>query len=257
MTDVAGYFDRSNPGTITLWRRSEETWTLHRSPLFSESLPPHLVLGVDWLHCLSLGVYRRYNGALCWALFEADAWQTLADDIQSRALGSAPFVSADFEAWVAAEQAAGRQHTKLDLQFWRFGSRGDELKLYGAETNTFLKFTAHLVELRGASLGGDAALWLATSRNLMSLADIIRAHGLRVPDAECDRFETATRDALRGMLELGLEPVYKFHQLRHLSARIRWFGSPRLWACWIDEDYNQPFKAACRSAHRQVWENES
>ena len=55
------------PIVITFWRSSRETITKHRNPIFSEAtgVSPSGSLGVDWLHCLSLGVAQFFFSWRC------------------------------------------------------------------------------------------------------------------------------------------------------------------------------------------------
>lgn len=61
LADVASFEDGIPPFSVTFWRVSEETCTHHRNPIFAQRTGFGLCnLGVDWLHCLSKGVFQVF-----------------------------------------------------------------------------------------------------------------------------------------------------------------------------------------------------
>ena len=61
LADVASFEDGIPPFSVTFWRVSEETCTHHRNPIFAQRIGFGLCnLGVDWLHCLSKGVFQVF-----------------------------------------------------------------------------------------------------------------------------------------------------------------------------------------------------
>ena len=73
MPDVGEAVDNNSTAdsTLVFWDRSKETITQRRNPLFSEEtgIGPEIFVP-DWLHCLSLGCYKR------WIIF---VWHVLFD----------------------------------------------------------------------------------------------------------------------------------------------------------------------------------
>ena len=64
------------PKRVTFWRRANETYTLHRNPLFSIPGFTSDRLVADLLHCLYLGVAQSWIVASLWALLDANVWRT-------------------------------------------------------------------------------------------------------------------------------------------------------------------------------------
>ena len=61
LADVASFEDWIPPFSVTFWRVSEETCTHHRNQMFAQRIGFGLCnLGVDWLHCLSKGVFQVF-----------------------------------------------------------------------------------------------------------------------------------------------------------------------------------------------------
>ena len=67
MLDIASLDDAATPCLATFWRTQQETLTRHRNPLFSAAtgMSPQS-LGLDWMHVLSLGVFRVLLMNLVW-----------------------------------------------------------------------------------------------------------------------------------------------------------------------------------------------
>ena len=60
-----------------------ETHAAWRNPIFDASIgtSPGASLGVDWLHCLSLGVFLEYCLAVIHALFAHPAYEVPKDEV--------------------------------------------------------------------------------------------------------------------------------------------------------------------------------
>lgn len=242
MPDTGEGFDEQKPDIVTIWRPNANSPLIRRLPIFGPTtgIYPHMALGCDWLHCYSLGVFKYFNGALVWRLFEKDAWNDGSRDLYSRGQRSVQELSADYEAWVKEEADRGRYHADIDLSFWRFGTKSKRiLNLYGVEANSFIAFAGHLLDLRGSVLKDDAYVWKSAVRHLRIIIDLIREHPLRFPDDAVTRMRASTAAALAAMDVLNINDKYKFHQMRHV-ADICDICSPCIFGCWVDEDYNQP-----------------
>lgn len=148
--DTVSGFDKNRPASCTFWRRSEESMCRRRSPLFNRALGTDLAAacGGDWLHTVSLGVLHRWNGWLVWALIRGNAWSIPKRGLDAVARASMPKLRAELFAWYRSESAAGRKPTRV--AFLKRGMLGPKhlpsLKLFGSESNSFLKFTAVLLE---------------------------------------------------------------------------------------------------------------
>ena len=148
--DICSGFDESRPARCVFWRRNEESLARRRNPLFNPALGTDIAsaCGGDWLHTISLGVLRRWNGWLVWALIRGNAWNIPKNSLGALAKASIPRLSAELFAWYRSEHAQGRDHTRVS--FLKRGMLGPlatpSLKLFGSEANSFLKFTAALIE---------------------------------------------------------------------------------------------------------------
>ena len=75
--DIANVDRADTDLDLMFWRRSSQTGPTHRNPLFDT--PGGIQLGitpasisVDWLHCLSLGVFKDYCSAVVYKLLHVD-----------------------------------------------------------------------------------------------------------------------------------------------------------------------------------------
>ena len=140
--DIAS-IPRTNGIELTFWRPSRETSSRHRCPLFGPEtgLSPWN-LGLDWLHCLSLGVFQCWLGALVAELLAANAWDCQPGPVVATFENGVGRLREDLFAWYAVDAKQGRRHTQV--QKLTPAMMGTPAKaafgLHGAETNSFLAF---------------------------------------------------------------------------------------------------------------------
>ena len=72
-------------GCPKITQNTQETFVRNNNPLFSKEtgIVPEAVLVVDWLHCLSLGVYKYFIAALWNALFQQDVFRVWSQRARS------------------------------------------------------------------------------------------------------------------------------------------------------------------------------
>ena len=255
MPDVGMVDSISAPCTLLFWRSSAASSSSHRNPLFSEAtgITPERCLAVDWLHCLSLGVFQNYLAIVVNMLFASNAWQTAESTAVGVAMVSCQLLSAELEAWYKSD--AGRGYTRIqNLAHTMFGSHNaPTCLLKGAETNGFLAFVV------GTLLDRHRALehWSDVKRAgvaLLSLHRLIHEHPRVFPPSAVQSFVDNTKRYLKVVEKLKWHTKPKDHQLMHLAHRALEMGSPALYANWVDESLNRHLKGIAAAAHSTVWE---
>ena len=256
MPDCCEGLDSSTaPATLIFWRRSNEGMTRHRNPVFGPEtgVDPYMVLAIDGLHCCSLGVHQHYLGFLLWQLVAVNAWR-VEGPMDVRLQQSIDLCREDLFAWYASEELEGRRHTKV--QNFTKSMIGPQhapiLKLHGAETNGFLRFSLVLIAKFQVVLPNLRDHELA-AKALVDCLDLIRKYPHRFPPAANQRFVHNTKVHIKAIVRLGMDAKPKHHQFLHMGHRIAFQGSPALWAAWVDESLNNIVKKIAAKAHRQVW----
>ena len=85
LRDVASFENMELPGYVVFWRPSAETVSKHNNPLFSPSLGVGLgTIAIDTLHCLHLGVLKRFVVWFLWRRFEADIFGLSASKLHNQ-----------------------------------------------------------------------------------------------------------------------------------------------------------------------------
>ena len=132
-------------GTLYFWRRSAETHTRHRCPIFNEDLgiTPNSIVPC-WLHALSLGTFKCAIAHVFWQLQLVNAWGVRQAGEEAMLETSVPIIQCQLFDWYRYEAAHNRQHSRVQrLTTGMFGSsKAPTLGLHGAETNGFLCFCA-------------------------------------------------------------------------------------------------------------------
>jgi len=160
MTDV-GEFDQM-PGPVRrvlFWRRANETAVRRRNPLFSSEtgITPLSCFVPDWLHALSLGVYKQFISYFFHALINANAFDIVAHHHEVRVRDSVAVIRELLFAWYDTESSAGRERGRVqNLTAEMVGnSPAHALGTWGHETNGLLEFCPILWERCGARLPLD------------------------------------------------------------------------------------------------------
>jgi hypothetical protein len=193
MVDIGNDFDMlcTFPVTCLFWRPTAETQTKHRNPIFAAELgtSPGQTLGVDWLHCLSLGVFKPYCSYTIHCLVAVNAWgldNALTEE--SKTLLSLRQLCVELKAWYREEEKAGHNPTKIgELTPSMIGSADEfTLSTKGSETNHLLRFLAqYLLPKYGHKLEnqlGDVLTTIGDNYCLMMVL-IHRHHYIFPPSA--------------------------------------------------------------------------
>jgi len=254
-----GAFDQITrfPVSVIFWRRSLNTITLHRNPVFSERLGiTHQTLTCDSLHILSLGIFGFFIAFVLHRLIEVDAWQThIAGGTDGRIAQSVLALRAELFTWYGAERSRGIEHTQLDdLVPTMIGTRRQpDMHTQGAETNSLLMFLPVLLDRHQHKLVDGARVRIACDC-LVRMRILMREHRHVFPGHAMQAFYNATRRFLTINREIGGPEKPKHHMLCHLALNIRDHGSPTSYATWDDEDHNGKLKKLGINAHTSVWE---
>ena len=177
---------------------------------------------MDWMHCLSLGVFCFLLGHFLHELIAKDAWRIRCGTKQVFELSIVRIRSGIFD-WYDAEEKAGRNHSRLQaLTVQMLGpTKAPFLKLDAGETNGFLRY-AHGVLLPqfGAKLGGRAKPYKLALDSCVTLLDICWPHKRQIPPDQVQRFCDAAVQHLQTLEDLGPSQRPKHHQTMELGARL-------------------------------------
>lgn len=240
------------PATLVFWRRSCERGVRRRNPVFQEDLgtQPHRCLQVDWLHCLSLGVFGFYIVFVVQEMFAANPWNSPGTGEARKALNLL-HLKADLFAWYGREEAAGRVHGSR-VQGLTLGMFVGDCGLHGSEANAFLRFLVEYIQRFEAQVQ-RAREMIRGGIALLEILDVIKGYPELVPPAVVQEFVHNAKLHIQFCAAVGLPLRPKHHQLLEMGCRILEFGSPAMWGCWRDEAINNLLKATASSAHRAVW----
>ena len=244
---------------LLFWRRSAETHVRQRNPLFSEEtgIVPERVLVVDWLHTLSLGVYKYFISVLWHTLIEHDAFKVGPCTAGERSLLSTGRLRNELFAWYDQELAAGRVHSRVqNLTPEMIGtSVRHKLGTWGAETNGLLLFSRSLLQVHRKALHPSLARSLTKGLEaLIGIHTIIKEHtGGHCPVYVAQRFADHVKVHMHAMRALEIPVHAKHHALAHMVHKLLRFGTPALWGCWRDESDNKMLAQLALRAHRTVW----
>jgi len=156
---------------LTFWRRSRERGVKHRNPIFCKRIgvTPSRTIAIDWLHCLSLGVFQDFLAFLMFAVMHVDMLFCALANAEVRAIIACSRIQSELFEWYGAEARQHRQHNRVQhIEPKCFGTVSAPcFSFHGAETNGFLEFSvAFLQEHRNLSRHEE---W---SRCAMLLCDI-------------------------------------------------------------------------------------
>ena len=249
-------WDPESACRLLFWRRSEETFVRNRNPLFSKEtgIVPEAVLVVDWLHCLSLGVYKYFIAALWHALFQQDVFRVGSQNPEVLVAESVARLREHLTRWYESEAAAGRNHSRLSHLTVDMVS-GQKIGTWGAETNGLLLFSAYLLErFEGELPAGVRRHFRRGSDSLVAIHTLIKENeGGKCQVAVAQAFADHVKEHLQAMRELEIEVRAKHHCLAHMVRKLLKYGTPALWACWRDESDNHQLAQLAARAHRLVW----
>lgn len=171
---------KSFPIHLTFWRRTDQTVTLHRNPIFDDALGITISsLLVDNLHCFYLGVLKDFSTHAFWEMLHADCWEVGGHrTLDERVLLTTRLVSGELTAFYDQWQRE-RPHYPLTLiQEFSAGMVGSNakrcLRLKASENKAFFFYLLSALRRRYRRMvRGDA--WMAAATALDLLIDSMRA----------------------------------------------------------------------------------
>ena len=151
---------KPRPFDVTFWRTSVEGPVRHRNPLFSKEThlgPENMV--IDWLHCLSLGVFQYFINWVLHSIVEENSLRVPGTTMAERMQGSVVVVRSMVFEWYSSETRAGRNPTRIqDLTVGMLGTKDECISLHGSETNDFLIFCVDVLLQRCTTVPGHGDL---------------------------------------------------------------------------------------------------
>lgn len=245
------------PRTLLFWRRSAETLTRHRSPLWDHRIGLTLesCLAKDFLHIFSKGIYQMFCAEFFHVFFEVDALETTHTAWESKVAATVMTVRAMLFTWYGEERRAGRVRTQLqNLVPSMFGSKGrPTFDLHASETNHILPFVRLLMEQYAARIPNHEAWTRGLDPLLQTLELYHRNSYSNWPAADIENFCYHMRRHLQALKDLGIHGRPKHHFAMEAGRRLSITGSLALSATWDDEGLNKVIKGIGTFAHRRVW----
>lgn len=191
------------PIRICFWRRSSESMTKHRFPLFCDDVgisPASLAL--DLLHTFHLGVLTAFNKHAIWCLLEAKVWgdheTTRSEGLQIAVL----CLRSELWRWYAerARTHPGENLTRVaDFVPSMLGTpSAKQLRTKAAENWGLLLFVRDALVKFRAPVGADADRLAEAADCLIKYIGVLKANGAEMPPAALqDHMAAALRPALQ------------------------------------------------------------
>ena len=205
------------------WRPSLETFARHRNPLLSVETGVTLQsFGVDWLHCLSMGLFPHALGYLIRELIDANAWQVRAASKQREEMSIVQLRASLFD-WYPHEESEGRRPSRLQALTPGMLGPADRpfLAVQGGICNGVLRFAdARLLDSHGACLGPRLAHWRTCMSSLVWMLEVCRRNARTVDDSDIGLYCDSLTDHLGSLDALDIPKRPKHHQAMELGARL-------------------------------------
>ena len=218
-----GNFEKLAPPLDSVWwKRSAETRSRRRNPLFCEELgigPQSLC--VDALHTLCLGVYQFFISHLLWEFLDLNVWSVHGSGVQLVEEGFKA-LKKEYSKWCSEEVQTGASVSKIQNFCLLMLGTSDEplLKLHAAETNTFVRFADFLLKSHGHHI---EITRLRHFRNgmaaLMTVHKISREYRNVVPAEMVQAFTDASRRHMIALENLDIRFRPKHHFFFHMGPR--------------------------------------
>ena len=100
---------------VLFWRRSNETMTRRRNPIFNTltGVVPEEVFVADWLHAMSLGIYKVWIHFVWHTMFEHNVFELFFTTATVHTANCVSHLRSLLFSWYQQEQEAGRIHTRV------------------------------------------------------------------------------------------------------------------------------------------------
>jgi hypothetical protein len=255
-------FDVIRPDKCVFWRRSRETSSRRRNPLF-HVCPLANVGGGDWLHTYSLGVLLRWCGWVVWTLIECNVFGIgIGPAMKWRIKESVKRLNRLFATWYRKQVGDGRKPTNIrGVKRRMLGkNKSSGMRLHGAQSNTYCKFLGSVLLTYADKLRTkyDVDTVLQCQSMVVRWLHVTQQpeHSYRMPAEAAQSIVDAMKVAMRCMEQLGVHMVPKMHLWVHISCDSLRRGAPSVWGTWLDEDLNGTLKGCCVGAShgpRERW----
>jgi hypothetical protein len=255
LKDVAAFFDITIfPVAVLFWLVSSETLARHRNPLFDITLgiTPFRVLNADLLHCLYLGVFNVFVGAMIWSMIVSGAWSSRMSNFEEQIKIGVIVFKQRIRAWYKARRRAGEKNITMisDLTRKMIGEPDDfKCSFKGAECWYVMRFL--LDELQTA---GVKPAFVQAGRYLERLIGLWRDADWRLSAQEISESWMCFTGFIACTSHEDKMDIPKKHQFMHVLRRLSLAGNPMWYTCWKWEALNKPLKRSCRNISQQGFE---
>ena len=246
------------PQSFLFWRRSEETHTRHRCILFNDAelgITLYKSLAMDFLHCVSKGVYSFFCAHFFKTIFESNVLGVEEGPYDVVVMATVQEVRSRLFQWYRDEATAGRIHTQVQqLTPSMFGSRlHPSLDLHASETNHFIQFLSTFLNQLGDRMPNHAR-WRSGLDPLLKISEIYAQHSYcNLPAPAIQEFCDCIISHFRACQQLEIPSKPKHHMLMEMGVRANQLGGLALNATFPDEGLNRIIKEIGQTAHRLVW----
>jgi hypothetical protein len=248
------------PCRVLFWRRTMETRSRHRNPLFDERIGITLdSLMVDKLHTLHLGPALVWCAHALWQLILGDVFCTgeVGPDLHVQSVHQ---LRSCLWPWYRARKLAN-PHVDItevqDLTLQMLGGKPSHqtLNTKAAETKGLVPFVLDMLKQHRARLGEcEVDHLIGAGDALQGYFELLEDAPRNVPTLVLQRMYDCVKRHLVLCKKAHVPLKPKHHQVLHMVARTAKHGNPNYYATFTDEGINRLLKKVGQSAHRAVWE---
>ena len=245
---------------VTFWRRSLESMTRHRNPMFDPliGLTPKRCLAVDSLHAFYLGYMKTLLQHIVWYIllsFPYGKIGTLEESLLNNMAGLSQDLLQFYKAYDKAHP--GRKLTRIErgITSHLVGSRAEKkMASKGAETFGLLLFVGDYLERNLRRFSSEARDLMEAAQSTTKVVDIWRVSTYNMLPADMSAcFDLINRafTLTEGVDDLNTP---KKHLVTHLFYDMQFLGNPRFYSNFYDESLNKLLKSFCRLVSQDTFE---
>ncbi len=227
---VADFAPENGPRPCTFWRPSLDTLARARNPLICEETGITMrSFGIDWMHCLSLGIFAHLLGYLLRALLDLDVWRVRSSK-QQIAEVSMGYVRAMLVDWYKKEASTGRKHSEVRVITVKMLGvpNAPFLKVNAGECNGFLRFAQQeLLPRFGFIFGPRLQPFTVAIDTLVVMLVTCWEYKRKIPPVAVQAFSDAVVNHMKALKTLNIPNRPKHHQAMELSVRLSVYGTDR------------------------------
>ena len=252
LRDVGKFEDLNEyPTEVIFWRTSAQTWATHRNAIFDPALGIGLGnLGVDTLHCLHLGIYKKLVAKVLWTLLLGDAWNVLPSMAGRRSqeelvANGLPKLKAELWAWYdewEAQHPGVRLNRIADMNANVLGDQSScQTSTKAAETRPLVLFCAEATVRHRTAIPAESAQLVVAAGALARFSELVRGCPTIPPASHLSQMVETLKLYVVSSMRGGVPPTPKLHLALHLVERT---FSPKCLA--TRRNLNPPFPKARR-----------